>query len=316
VWEPGLYVSARRLERRLELLRRTDCTVLPLAEGIERLYRKDLPERAVALTFDDGYYDFGARAWPRLKAHGWPATVYLTTSRVDHNLPNVNLFVSYAMWKARRAVLNGDGISGLSGDYPLATSVQRQRVIDALSADLSTESASDKDAVAREIVGRLGLDYPSLLASRLLTLLRPSEVARLSQEGVDFQLHTHVHRTPADAGEFLRDVLVNRDRIQAMTGKLPVHLCYPSGNYRTAYLPALRANGVVSATTCDPDLAAATNDPLLLPRFIDTSYISDIVFESWLTGLAPRLPRRTRRGGNRFPLPSEPPRDVSQTVML
>ena len=316
-WAPGLYVSGRRLERRLDLLRQTDCNVLPLAEALERLYRNDLPDRAVALTFDDGYYDFRSRAWPLLKAYGCPATVYLTTSRVDHNLPNVNLFISYVMWKARHTVLRGDGIPGLSGWYPLAKPAQRQRVIDELNDDLQTGSATDKDAVAREIVGRLGLDYEALLASRLLTLLRPAEVTRLSQEGVDFELHTHVHRTPSDPGEFVRDVLVNRDRIQAMTGKQPVHLCYPSGNYRDAYLPALRLNGIVSATTCDPGIAAATDDPLLLPRFVDTSYISDIVFESWLTGLAPCLPRRTRRGGHLPPAPRESRLDAaSRTVTL
>ena len=297
LWEPGLYVTQDHLRRGLELIRRAGCAVLPLDEAIERLYRNDLPDRAVALTFDDGYYDFMQRAWPLLRESGFPATVYLTTGRVDHILPNTNLFTSYALWKARDRVLNGDGVRSLSGEYTLATRAQRQAVIDRLNADIQLESATDKDEIAREIVIRLGLDYEQLLASRVLTLMRADEVARLAREGVDFQLHTHVHRTPEDPGEFVRDVLFNRERIEAITGTRARHLCYPSGNYRPGYLEALRSAGVVSATTCDPGIASAVHDPLLLPRFVDTSSISDIVFESWLTGLAPYLPRRTHRGG-------------------
>src|SRR5688572_25900505 len=119
-WHPGLYVSAAHLDRRLALLRRNQCTVLPLDEAIERLYANDLPDRAVALTFDDGYYDFMARAWPVLRGYDYPATVYLTTGRVDHNTPIVHLLVSYALWQARDRVLDGTGITGLSGRYVLA----------------------------------------------------------------------------------------------------------------------------------------------------------------------------------------------------
>lgn len=303
LWDPGLYVSQDHLRQRLELLQKNRCNVLPLSEALERLYRRDLPDRAVALTFDDGYHDFMARAWPLVKDAGYPVTVYLTTGRVQHNLPIVSLFISYALWLARERVLRGTGIVGLDGDYALRTADQRRFVVRQIAEALMTTGSPDmsRDSIAREIVDRLGLDYGQLIDARVLTLLRSSDVTRLAAEGVDFQLHTHLHRTPEDAEEFVRDVVVNAERIQEMTGKRPRHLCYPSGDYRLSYVPALRREGVLSATTCDPDLATRASDRLLLPRFIDTNDISEIVFESWLTGLATCLPRRTRRGGDREP---------------
>jgi len=300
LWSPDLYISLAQFERRLALLKATNCTVLPLDDAIARLYRGNLPNRAVVLTFDDGYYDFAAGAWPLLRAYGYPATVYLTTARVDRNLPNIGLLASYALWCARDRVLHGDGIHGLRGIYPLATPEQREHVVRCINDGLLNSIDDSKDAVVEALVRRLGLDYDGFLERRLLTLLRPGEIEQLAGEGADFQLHTHLHCTPPDVRDFVADVLKNRDRIEAFTGKRPYHFCYPSGNYRTQYFKALQAEGVISATTCDPGLATPASHPMLLPRFVDTSVVSDVVFEAWLTGMAPCLPRRTRKGG--FPI--------------
>ena len=86
-WRPFLYISPQQLERRLEILSNGNYAVLPLAEALERLRRNDLPPRSVALTFDDGTYDFYKLAWPRLKQYGFPATVYQTTYYSDLQRP-------------------------------------------------------------------------------------------------------------------------------------------------------------------------------------------------------------------------------------
>lgn len=297
LWNPSLYVSQSHFEQRLALLRKHNCSVLPLGEALERLYRNDLPERTIVLTFDDGYHDFDARAWPLLRSFGYPATVYLTTARVEHNLPIVNLFVSYMLWLARDRGLEGTGILGLSGHYTLAQIGDRQRVVREMDKAVQAQglSAAAKDVIAREIATRLHLDYEGLVARRVLTLMRPDDVRRLSGEGLDVQLHTHLHRTPEDPARFVSDVLENRTRIEAMTGSRPTHLCYPSGVYRSSYLPALQREGIASATTCDPGLASRASEPLLLPRFIDTTFITPSEFDAWITGVASCLPRRTRR---------------------
>ena len=299
-WCPDLYVAASHLARRLALLRRHRCHVLRLGDAIDRLYRGTLPARAVVLTFDDGYYDFMAAAWPLLREYGYPATVYLTTGRVDHNLPNVNLLISYCLWASRRQDFDGEGLPGLQGRYSLRGGDERQRltqqIIEALRA--GGYAALRPDTVARMVAERAGFDYEALVKRRLLTLLRPEEVTCLSAEGVDFQLHTHMHRTPDDPDEFIRDVLVNRARLQSMTGQAATHFCYPSGNYRTDYIPLLQRHGIESATTCDPGMATTLSNHMMLPRFVDTSTVSSLVFESWVTGVAACLPRRTTRGGS------------------
>jgi peptidoglycan/xylan/chitin deacetylase (PgdA/CDA1 family) len=314
-WAPGLYVSPAHLEERLTLVRNEGCTVLPLGQAVDALYAGELPERAVALTFDDGYHDFAVRAWPILRQFGYPATLYLTTARVDRNLPNVNLFISYALWCGRGRDFDARGFLGLTGRYPLQTSAERDAAFVALTRALRTNRTRgiSQDHLARIVVERLGLDYEALLASRVLTLMRPEEISQLAAQGLDVQMHTHLHRSPPDPEEFVRDVLVNRDRIEQLTGIRPIHFCYPSGNYRYEYVAALRHAGIRTATTCDPGMATSDQDPLLLPRFIDTSGVPSIIFRSWLTGMAECLPRRTRRGGDPRPLGPQLPSPVTET---
>ena len=70
-----------------------------------------------------------------------------------------------------------------------------------------------------------------------------------------------------------------------MSQKDAIHFFYPSGLYGQQFLPWLKAEGVISATTCDAGLATSRSNALLLPRFVDTTGRSGLDFESWLTGV-------------------------------
>jgi peptidoglycan/xylan/chitin deacetylase (PgdA/CDA1 family) len=315
-WNPLLYMAPGTLDKRFGLLRQQDCTVLPLDEAVGRLYTNDLPDRAVALTFDDGYYDFKHRALPLLSKYGYPATVYLTTKRVDHNRPIVGLMLSYVLWMKRTATLDARDVPGL-GDaaLPLATAAQRETICARLDAEFHRQrlSPGQKDDAVREIAGRLGVDYDALAGERLLTLMNPGEVTALAARGVDFQLHTHRHRTPEDPDLFATEIRLNGERIQAMTGVAPTHFCYPSGVYRAPYLAVLRSAGVVSATTCERGIAGPHSNPLLMPRLVDTDVTSEAEFSGWVSGAAAWLPQRVRHGAL---IASEPASVVSSQPVV
>lgn len=78
-WE--LAVQPDRFEQHLAVLRRTRYP-LPMSEFVSRLERGTLPDKAVAVTFDDGYVDNLHEAAPRLASAGVPATLFLATSYV------------------------------------------------------------------------------------------------------------------------------------------------------------------------------------------------------------------------------------------
>jgi peptidoglycan/xylan/chitin deacetylase (PgdA/CDA1 family) len=152
----------------------------------------------------------------------------------------------------------------------------------------------EKNALIESVAQRLGVDYKFIVRRRMLRIMSPDEVSRLSAAGVDFELHTHTHKAPSTHEEFLDEIEINRTRLREMTGKDAQHFCYPGGGYAPEFEPWLREAGVVSATTCDPGLASRATPPLLLPRFIDTYNTSASEFRGWVSGTAELItPRRS-----------------------
>jgi peptidoglycan/xylan/chitin deacetylase (PgdA/CDA1 family) len=277
LWDPRCYVPLELLEQRLQLLKDLRCRVLPLGEALERLYQGKLEPRSVAITFDDGTYDFYSRAWPRLKRYGYPATVYLTTYYCYHPRPVFGMFCYYLMWKGRKSrpdLATEAGRANAASDF-IAQAEKR-----GLSVD-------EKDQLAERIARELKVDYDAILRKRILQLMTPAEVSELVSQGLDVQLHTHRHRTPRDRDLFAREINENREAIEQMAGNgsRPVHFCYPSGVCSPEFLPWLKELDVVSATTCQAGLASRSDHPLMLPRVVDTCGLSPLELEAWILGV-------------------------------
>jgi len=63
-----------------------DFKVMPLGEAIALLRENRLPPKAVAITFDDGYFDNHAVALPILQRHGLTATFFICSGYLDDGL--------------------------------------------------------------------------------------------------------------------------------------------------------------------------------------------------------------------------------------
>lgn len=64
--------------RQMEYLA-SDWNVLSLEEALERVKQKDVPDNAIAITFDDGYRDNFLQAFPILKKLSLPVAIFLAT---------------------------------------------------------------------------------------------------------------------------------------------------------------------------------------------------------------------------------------------
>jgi peptidoglycan/xylan/chitin deacetylase (PgdA/CDA1 family) len=78
-----LSVTPAMFEAQLRFLRDNEFTPMRFSGFAELLRRgSEIPERPVVLTFDDGYADFHREVFPRLSAHSYPATAFITTGWV------------------------------------------------------------------------------------------------------------------------------------------------------------------------------------------------------------------------------------------
>jgi peptidoglycan/xylan/chitin deacetylase (PgdA/CDA1 family) len=291
LWRPTLYMHPDLLDQRLEMLRKNGYSVVPLSEGLQRLHSGTLPSRSVAITFDDGTYDFYKQAHPRLKSYGFPVTVYQTTYYSDYQLPVFTLITSYMLWKKRGVVLQGGKELGLTEPMDLCTETGRHKVVLGLLAHAEREGMTgpEKNGLAALLAKFLGIDYEAMVAKRILQLMNASELQQIARDGVDIQLHTHRHRTPHDERLFQREIRDNRARLHALLPSNLEHFCYPNGAYRREFIPWLEKEQVVSATTCEPGLASRWSESLLIPRYIDNQHRTLIDFESWLSGVGDLL---------------------------
>lgn len=292
-WDPELFVTPEFLRRRFQILRDGGYRVLPLGDAVRSMRRGTLPPRSVVLTFDDGFYNFLAAAVPVLEEFGYTATNYVSTYYCVHQRPILGLSVRYLLWRSRRSELPAGLLPGRDSVIDLRDSRHR----DALAASLVNEAQALTDptrlqAWICELAARLGVDVSGMIEGRLFHLMTGEELAQAARRGFDIQLHTHRHRVPREKEAFCSEVRQNRRLLENFTGCPAIHFCYPSGDIDPVFLPWLRELAVETATTGVVGLAQMNQDPLLLPRYVDTMKHSELMFEGWLCGASAVLGRQ------------------------
>jgi len=76
----------------MDYLEKNNFNIVPLTELTEKLLKGDaLPDKTIAITFDDSYADVYSSAYPILKQRGWPFTFFVNTDAVNSG----KLFVTW-----------------------------------------------------------------------------------------------------------------------------------------------------------------------------------------------------------------------------
>ena len=234
---------------------------------------RPLPPRSVLLTFDDGSLDFGEVAWPILRRHGLPATVFVPTAFADD--PGRVFWwdrLHHALAGSRRPVI---GVPGL-GTLRLDSDAARRSALVALQALVKRTPHARAMALVERLCRELGAD--DVRAPRVLDW---PELRRLSAEGVSLAAHTRNHPALTQVTpEVLRDeVRGSLDDLRRRIGSVLPVFCCPFGLFDERVLEELRHQGVELAFSClDGHNRIPSRDPLRLRRTSITPRTSPAVF--------------------------------------
>ena len=287
-FQPMLFMRAQTFRARMQRLVESGHRVISLAEAVLRLEARDVEPGLAVITIDDGWHGIHQHAWPVLREFGLPATVYVSSYYAQSQLPVLNVFTRYLVWRSPLSQLALDGLApGLAGRHELTDRAARNRLADQLSQHADdTLAPAERLVFMRTVAARLEVDMEPVLGRRTFHLMSPAQLGELAAAGVALELHTHRHRfPPEDHAACVEEIDRNRRFLEDITGAVATHFCYPSGEYRPHQKAWLRELGVASATTTRHGLSYAGMDAMELPRFLDSDAHAPELFDAALTGL-------------------------------
>ncbi|HEX8950046.1 MAG TPA: polysaccharide deacetylase family protein [Dissulfurispiraceae bacterium] len=144
----GLHVTPRMFRFQMWYLKAAGFRVVSLDEIVDIIEGADSGEKLVALTFDDGYVDFRENAYPVLKKHRYPATVFIVSDLAGQE----NIWDDSSR-TARKRLLDWEGISELKDNgITFGAHSRRHPALTALSAEaLEDEIAGSKALIAERL---------------------------------------------------------------------------------------------------------------------------------------------------------------------
>lgn len=241
--------------------------VLPLDEAIQRLRRGDLPARALAITFDDGYADNHDLAMPILRKHGLTATFYVSTGFLDGGrMWNDSVIESLRHCAAPEVDLSGTPAAAL-GRLPLANNEARRAAILRCLAAVKYLEPEERLAWVAAIAARAGTTLPDDL------MMSSAQVRGLRDAGMQIGAHTVSHpilaRLSRQAAE--REIADSKHALEALLGERVSQFAYPNGKPGEDYSPEsvelVKRLGFDAAVSTSWGVARMTVDPFQVPRF-------------------------------------------------
>jgi peptidoglycan/xylan/chitin deacetylase (PgdA/CDA1 family) len=278
--------DARTLRRELRYVSRR-FNVLPLEEALERLNAGTLPDRAVALTFDDGTSNLALHAAPVLRSLGLPAALFLATGPMGtaKALWPDRLWLAFARTKAPSIDLTMVGL----GTRSLRSAADRGEAYAAAVERFKDLADAERIARLELLFACLGTDLDADAGP--FQLLSWEEARGLARDGrVTLHPHSVTHpilsRCPDDKVE--REIAGSCAALERETGRAPTVFAYPNGrahDFDERAKAALRRCGVRWALSTTRGFADRDSDPLALPRI--PSNTSFALFRLQLSGALP-----------------------------
>ncbi len=245
-------------------------TMAEVLEAIEK--RRRLAPRAVLITFDDAYRDFGEVAWPILRKHRLPVTLFVPTAYPGQ--PERRFWwdrLHQAITGTSRKVLGRTRI-----EVRLDTPEERRASLRKIQSHIKDMPHAEAMALVDRICARCGE-----ARTDQRTVHNWNELRELARDGVTLGAHTQTHPllTQLTPPEARKEIRCSQEDLRREIGNVLPIFCYPNGSYNEGIVRIMREERfVLSLTTEDGQNDLDLADPLQLRRTNITPRTTPAIF--------------------------------------
>jgi peptidoglycan/xylan/chitin deacetylase (PgdA/CDA1 family) len=197
-----------------------------LVAAVEK--NKKLPDRAVLITFDDGYRNNLTHASPILRRHGVPAVVHISTGYVGTNrilwVEEIRLRISH--WPRAKVPMPAGQADRPLPNAPLERAWFAERTSEMCKSLPDTAKQAYLDRL-RELPVSYGEDY----IEEAYAFLSWEEAAQLQSQGFEIGSHTvdHPILSALEDDAIERELVESKRSIESRLGRECTCIAYPNG---------------------------------------------------------------------------------------
>jgi peptidoglycan/xylan/chitin deacetylase (PgdA/CDA1 family) len=264
-----LAVTPARFAEQMEVLR-AKFHPLSAQEFLGRKENGSIPERAVVVTFDDGYADNFAQAEPILKKVDITATIFV----VAGHLGTMKEF----WWDELEGLLLTESAPDNWNVLSAKDSRPEHATYREWAAKLHRMAPPERDAALEQIAQEVGRPRPKRERNRVMTI---DELRRLPKGGlIEIGAHTMTHTSlSAQAIDEQRiEITKSRQTLREIIGQPIRSFAYPfgtRGDYGTETVSAVEAAGFDCAFSNFSGLCRRRASRFELPRFLVRDWDGD-----------------------------------------
>jgi peptidoglycan/xylan/chitin deacetylase (PgdA/CDA1 family) len=240
--------------------------VMNLQELIARSVRGEVPERAVVITFDDGYRDNYDFAFPILKKYRFPATIFVATGAIGTGslIWHDRVFDAFRFATVSRARSKDAAVPELILD----SSEAKMRSLDSTLARAKTLYGEQRRIFIEDIECKL---RPNLPADRHQQMLSWDHIREMHDAGIEFGSHTvsHTILSRLPKSEMIKEIRDSKEELSGRLGAPVSSFAYPNGkvgDYSEEVKTVLRESGFSCAVTCCSGFNHVSSDLFELRR--------------------------------------------------
>lgn len=264
--ETGAGISARAFAEQLDYLA-AHYTLVSLSQMAMWLTgSKPLPSRMAAITIDDGYHDTYDIAFPLLRKHRVPATVFVVSDFVSGR---IWLWTDKSRYLTERAGCQRLALTleGQVLEIDLSSNAARRAAPEKINARLKILPEDARDAALQRLAAKLSVPLPEHPPAKFASI-RWDQAREMAANGVEIGSHTVTHPIlPHLSEERLRQELhQSKAQIETELRRTVETFCYPNGNFDLRVLREVAQAGYQCAVTTKAGWNGWPGNPLALRR--------------------------------------------------